>query len=93
MVTDTKGLSRSLEGAKLRLFFQGGEVCEAILLSVNVHEDCRFGDEHADFFYDVVSSNRLDKYREDKAKTPKPVYSSEFKYLDRWELVDSMGAH
>ena len=87
---DTKGLSSNLEGKKLRLFFDEGEICEAVLLSINVHEDCSFGDDHADFYYDVISSNRPDRYK-DARNAPKRVYAAEFKHLDRWELLDSNG--
>ncbi|HVA18084.1 MAG TPA: hypothetical protein VMV59_10290 [Candidatus Dormibacteraeota bacterium] len=90
MPIDTKGLTRDVEGKKLRLFFDGGEICEVVLLTVNVHENCSFGDDYADFYYDVISSNRPDRYK-DARKTPKPVYTAEFKHLNRWELLDSNG--
>lgn len=89
MAIDTKGLTRDLEGRKLRLFFDGGEVCEVVLLSVNVHENCRFSDDYADFFYDVISSNKPEKYKDDAKKTPKPAYSAEFKHLNHWEPLES----
>jgi len=91
MATDTKGLSQNLEGRKLRLFFHGGEICEVFLVSVNIHENCPFGDDYADFFYRVISTNRPGNYRCDEAKSPKPLYAAEFKYLDRWKPADSMG--
>jgi hypothetical protein len=93
MAADTKGLSQNLEGSKLRLFFQGGEISDVVLVSVNIHENCAFGDDHADFFYELMSTNRPDKYRSNEKKTPKPIYASDFKLLDRWEALDSMGGY
>jgi hypothetical protein len=91
MVTDTKGSTSDLEGRKLRFYFCDGEICEATLLTVDVHENCPFGDDYADFVYDVKSTNRPEKYERDRNKDPKPVYSAEFAYLDHWEIVDSAG--
>ena len=91
MPTDTKGLSQNLEGKRLRLFFRDGEICDAILVSVNVHENCSFGDGYADFFYDVISTNRPDRYKGDEPKIPKPVYAAEFEFLDHWESLDAIG--
>ena len=91
MATDTKGLSHDLAGRKLRLFFQEGEVADVVLVSVNIHENCAFGDDHADFFYELISTNQPEKYQSGEAKTPKPIYVSEFKSLERWEPLDSMG--
>ncbi len=93
MAIDTKGLSRNLEGKKLRLFFRGGEVCEVILVSVNTHENCTFEDSYGDFFYDVISTNRPDKYKGGETKIPKPMYAAEFEFLDRWENLDAIGGH
>jgi hypothetical protein len=93
MATDAKGLTQSLEGKKLRLFFQGGEICDVILVSVNVHESCPFCDGYADFFYDVISTNRPDKYKGDEKKVPKPCYAAEFAFLDRWENLEAIGGH
>jgi len=93
MATDTKGLSQELAGRKLRLYFQDREICEAILVSVDVHENCPFGDDYADFVYDIISTNRPDKYKTDKANKPKPVYAAAFKFLDRWEFLDSIGGY
>ncbi|HLV97014.1 MAG TPA: hypothetical protein VKS44_17610 [Candidatus Acidoferrales bacterium] len=91
MATDTKGLSRQLEGRKLRLFFEGGEICEAVLLAVDVHEHCPVGDDYAEFYYDVICSNKPEKYKVVIKKTPKPVFAAEFKCLSGWELLDSNG--
>jgi hypothetical protein len=84
-MVDTKGLSNDLKGKKLRLFFQGGEVCEAVLLLVDIHENCEFGDDYADLVYDVMSTNRPEKY--DLSGTKNPVYSAQFSHLDKWELI------
>ena len=93
MATDAKGLSQNLEGSKLRLFFQEGEVSDVVLVSVNIHEGCAFGDDRADFFYELISTNRPDRYRGNETTSPKPIYASEFRFLDRWEALDSMGGH
>jgi hypothetical protein len=86
-MVDTKGLTNDLKGKELRLFFQGGEICEAILLLVDVHENCQFGDDYADFVYEIISTNQPEKYKDDQVRIPKPVYSTEFSYLDRWEII------
>jgi len=59
--SDTKGLTPEIEGKKLRLFFDGGEICEVVLLTVNIHENCSFGDDYADFYSDVISSNKPER--------------------------------
>jgi hypothetical protein len=87
-MVDTKGLTKDLEGKKLRLYFHGGEVCDAKLLLVDVHENCPFGDDYADFIYDVISTNQPGKYDGHDSKEPSSVYSAEFGHLERWEILE-----
>ena len=84
-MVDTKGLTPAMEGKRLRLFFRGGEVCEAVLLSVNVHGDCPFCAGYADFWYHVTSSNQPASYANDK---PDAGYAAEFPWLEKWELLE-----
>jgi hypothetical protein len=82
-MVDSQGLTKDLEGKKVRLFFRGGD-CEATPLTVAVP----FGD---DLIHEVISTNRPKKYESGKSKNPRSVYSAEFPYLDHWELIDSAG--
>jgi len=80
-MVDTKGLTRDLEGQRVRLFFRGGDG-EASPLTVAVP----FGD---DLINELISTTRPKKYESDKGK--RSAYSAEFPYLDHCELIDSAG--
>jgi hypothetical protein len=58
-IVDTHGISRQLEGKKLRIRFSDGEIAEVKLdwaIIHDCHEDCN------GFVYHVLSSNQIENY-------------------------------
>jgi len=84
MATDTHGLLPEYEGKRLRMYFGDGETCEMKLLNVEVHEDCEFCDGYAWFIYDVISTNRPERY---KAPPGRAVYCGRFEDIERFEVI------
>ena len=86
MATDTKGLSRELEGKVVRIYFQNGEIAEVKLVSFDLHKNCPFGDEYAGIIYDVIKTNRPEIYKVDPATCG---FWAEFQNIEKFELIDS----
>ncbi len=84
MPTDTHGLSAEHEGKRLRMHFLDGEVCEIKLLHFEVHENCEFCEGYAWFMYDIISTNRPDRYNDLSGKC---AYSSQFEEIESFEVL------
>ncbi len=84
MATDTKGLSRELEGKVLRVYFKDGVVDEIRLVAFELHENCQFGDEYRGIIYDLIHTNRPDVYMKD----PKSCsFWAELDDIERIEVI------
>jgi hypothetical protein len=84
MAIDTHGLSAQHEGKRLRMRFADGEVSEIKLLNLEVHENCEFCIGYALFLYDIISTNRTDRY---KKLSGSCVYSAELKDVESFEVL------
>ncbi|HUC54411.1 MAG TPA: hypothetical protein VMR90_10210 [Candidatus Cybelea sp.] len=71
-------LTRDYQDKKLNITFEDGEVADVKVLAVcecDQHEDCR------GIVYDVISSNRLDRFKKGSA------YWTELKYIRAFEGI------
>jgi hypothetical protein len=78
---DTHGITREMEGKRLRITFDDGETAEIRITSVQIHdchEDCN------GIVYDVLSSNKMDKYR---LPLEQSAFWSEFQYIVSVEQI------
>jgi hypothetical protein len=83
--TDTKGITRTHEGKTLRVWFPAGEIAIIRVGTVDVHEDCSECSGYAGSIYDIVETNRPERY---KGNPINSTYWSEFPDIQRWELIE-----
>jgi|GEM_PF-5735528 len=89
--TDTRGLTADLQGKQLRLFFRDGEVCDVKLAMVEVHEDCHLCEGYAGIIYDLISTNRPERYRANYEKYEKFSCWANFEDIERFETLNVLG--
>ena len=85
MAIETKGITRTLEGKTLRVWFSADEIVIIRISSVEVHEDCNLCSGYAGIIYDILQTNRPERYEKNPANA---AYWSEFPDIQKWELVD-----
>ncbi len=84
MAADTHGLTSDLEGKVIKVFFKDGEICNLKLLHLDIHEDCPHCSGYAGIIYDLVGTNRPEKY------TLPPVKSAFWADLDEIEHFETV---
>ena len=64
--------------------FVDGEVSDIKLLHFEVHENCEFCDGYEWFVYDVLSTNRPERYKDPLASA---AYSGRFEDIESFEVL------